>query len=427
MNPQFHHKHWSRETWLAILLAIVATNNTFWFTFNFGVTYYLSFAGVLVFLLFQNSNIVLSLGGVLFWLAGALSILTNDYHALFNPWGRLAVFLVVGSAVGPFLRNQPLMRMRASLFWIMIALSALLTVLSMFGHFLGFSKVFEKNAYLCGLFSHPNLFSNVAALGLLFSCWYILMHLPNLRRLGKGMYVLFLIPVICFGMLLGTASRTAVLAAFAGLAVMGFLYIQQFNMAKLMRILCGLVVIMAITSPYWGPRLNLLRQKNAGTLTELDTQSRARYWKIGWEGFKASPWTGNGFCVLSDEMIQEGMTVSSSGGIESGNSWISILFMTGLPGAIAMLLMVLHGMKGLRLLWKKDRPTSMLLTALCTCISLHMFGEGYILSAGSYHFLMAWLLLGTVQAYQYDTANLLPRPFHPTSLPQPNNGIQSRF
>ncbi|MBR0458808.1 MAG: O-antigen ligase family protein [Victivallales bacterium] len=418
MNTLFQPRQWSRETWLAILLAIVATNNTFWFTFNFGITYYLSFAIVLIVLIFQNNKVVLSVGGLLFWLAGALSIISNEYHAFFNPWGRLAIFLAVGSAIGPYLRNRPLMRMRASLFWIMISLSTILTVLSMFGHFLGFSKVFEKNSYLCGLFSHPNLFSNIAGLGMLFSCWYILANLPNLNRLGKGKFFLFMVPVICFGMLVGTASRTAVVAALAGLTILGFLYMQQFNMAKMMRILCGLVVVLVISSPYWGPRLNILRKKNAGTLTELDTQSRARYWEIGWNGFKASPWTGNGFCVLSDEMIQAGMNFSNKGGIESGNSWISILFMMGLPGAIAMLIIVQNGLHGLWLLWKKDKNISMLLTTLCAYISLHMFGEGYILSAGSYHFLMAWLLLGTVQAYQYETANLLPRPFHsvpPTS------------
>ena len=135
-------------------------------------------------------------------------------------------------------------------------------------------------------------------------------------------------------------------------------------------------------------------EASGGTFSSRDVK-----WKNRIAEFEKSPLCGIGFASISLDTEEGGMT-NRTGVVEPGSSWLAVLSMTGILGAIPIALLLIGTL--FRLL-KKIRIQAnynlvILFVLLFVCI-VHQFFEGYALAGGSYLCFFFWLLLGAADGY----------------------------
>jgi O-antigen ligase len=137
--------------------------------------------------------------------------------------------------------------------------------------------------------------------------------------------------------------------------------------------------------------------------------SREELWMARLSEFEASPifGVGVGMGMVSDRVSDwDGVVVDASGkvNIEPGSSYLAVLSMTGLFGAIGVLLLLFSVFKKLRRRRTNDHVDSDLFEylAISGFFVIHMVAEGYIFSEGHQLCLLLWLCLGCL----FDIASL---------------------
>ena len=197
---------------------------------------------------------------------------------------------------------------------------------------------------------------------------------------------------------MATGSRSAFSGGVCGLLV--FLVVAFQKEKKKLMLIGGIIILLLVaTQSLWMRSFEIIIMKNRGQTNSLNIDSRSRMWQSLWETFKSNPITGIGFATI--DATQDSMRIgntSPSGQIEPGSSWLSVLSMTGLLGATAILSILLCTFKRLIVIVKHQRLRGAYLAGCLTFFILHMNAEGYIYSAGSTAFFIFWLLLGTIQA-----------------------------
>ena len=342
-----------------------------------------------LYVLFHSSNLTFYKPLLVFLLYVPVQLMLVAPDSSFHCWDRFVLFVLLLICVSPLLNNLRLAKNRRTIFRIALTVCTFLGVGSFFARFLGInygtSRTLDNILQIGtfgGLTHHSMLLGPVAAVGCVFCCW-----MGYTRRIK----IYWCLGVLCITAVMFSASRSALVGAIAAITIL--LYKLTGTKAKFMKVATSIVLLAAVTLPIWGSALDPVMQKYKGNVAEGSAySSRENLWSARIMEFESSPLIGVGFDAIDLNLSSaSGGYDKDSGMVESGSSWLIILSMTGLIGAI-LLFPVLFGTY--RKLWFDSSPQATMLLGLLTFFFVHMIAEGYIFYGGSMLAFLLWLTIG---------------------------------
>lgn len=378
---------------LAVVNGAVSQN-----TFQLGNTYYAILIIALLLTFFQSTIKRLSTGMSFIYICCMLSIVLNDIPYVYQPWARFALFAIVTVIASPFIQSDFYDKFRINLFKYIHNLFLLLIVLS-----IPYIIVIERSeeGLFTGITNHSMLLAPISAITLITLIYYL--YLNKFNRI-----VILILIVFSFMALLLAASRIS-LAGFVAAAVFFFYRKNKNNMREFAKTGISILAIFILTYPLWNGYMEGIEKKNEASINaktgEMDlASSRETLWAQRISEFKSSPIVGIGFCyapyaIGMDELSGEVELASTDTGIiEPGSSWLGVLSMTGLLGAMGILALWINSFRMCFKMEKKDKLYAIYLSSMMVFWSVHMIAEGEIFSAGGVLCFMVWLGVGTVQS-----------------------------
>jgi O-antigen ligase len=290
-------------------------------------------------------------------------------------WFGLALLI---PAVGPVILNPAAMEVRAAAWRFstngMVALTGIFFLWYVF-HLPSFGVGFSAFMYQC------MLLAPIAGMGILIA----LARAIHGRSWRWGLFaILGLVPLLAAG------SRVAALATIAGLC---FLLIRRKPVLGLaMLALCSSLVYAFIT--HGGNIADAPESITGAMASKGDLNSRADMWESRLSDFESSPIIGIGIGMGSGAGgIKEG---SGSIQIEPGSSYLAVLAMTGLLGAVSFCLALGFLMSKLLVSRQRAGLDKDILYLVGIYLAVHGVAEGWILSFGGPLCFLFWLWLGNV-------------------------------
>ena len=126
--------------------------------------------------------------------------------------------------------------------------------------------------------------------------------------------------------------------------------------------------------------------------------SREERWSHRINEFTNSPFVGIGFAAISPEYTDEYNI--ELGIVEPGSSWLTVLSMIGIMGALPIILIIINTWNGLKAIYNNNTEDySILLSGLLSLFYVHLIAEGYIFAGGSFLCFLFWLTLGISYSY----------------------------
>ena len=327
-----------------------------------------------------------------------LSIILNDIPATYQPWLRFALYVIVTVIASPFIQSDFYDKFRINLFKYIHNLLILIIVLSI-------PAIIMNERSTAGMFTgftnHSMLLAPISAVTLITLIYYL-----YLNKINK--VILLLLIATSFITLLLAASRIS-LAGFVMAMVFFFYRKNRHNMREFAKTGISILAIFILTYPLWNGYMEGIEKKNEAAINaetgEMDlASSRDFMWAQRIKEFRSSPIVGIGFCyapyaIGTDELSGEVKFASTdTGNIEPGSSWLGVLSMTGLLGAMGILALWINSFRMCFKMEKKDKLYAIYLSSMMVFWSVHMIAEGEIFSAGGVLCFMVWLGVGTVQS-----------------------------
>jgi len=324
-----------------------------------------------------------------------LELLIAQPSPIFKSWPRYILFLLLLINVSPLLDSNILRSYRKNIFKVTMYACVFLGVGSFFARFLGINFMViddEFVAYGTGLFggltTHSMMLGPIAGIA---AC-YLASRAYRSKRKVDWLWV-----VMALGAVMFSASRSALMAAIAGIIVT--VYRQSGSASKFVQIGIVTFVIAASTFSLWGSALDNVIEKNGGA-GALNIDSREAMWEERWKEFEESPIYGVGFCAAAHRGGY-GIDVKT-GRIESGSSWIIIFSMLGIVGAC---IIVPIFFKAFMTAYQSKTELSAIACGVLSLFFIHMFAEGYIFAGGSLLSFMLWLTVGVAFDCKYKSAS----------------------
>jgi hypothetical protein len=313
-----------------------------------------------------------------------INLLIVNPDVIFQPWLRYGLFVCILFVVSPLVQSKWLRDNRLYILNITMWACVILGVGSFFAFFLGINfmiipKEYEAFADLnavglfAGLTNHSMMLGPIAGIGACFMA-------SKAVNTKKKIYWIFV--ALALGSVLFSASRSAFAAAIAGVTMT--LYKQSGSTSRFVGIGVTVILLLSMTFTLWSGALTGVLEKNRGTSLNFD--SRSGLWDKSLDEFESNPIFGVGFCSSSDVS-----SVSKTGTIESGSSWLNVLSMLGLVGSVFVAIIML---KALYSAYKRNDEYGALLFGVLVLFYIHMMAEGYIFAGGSFLAFMLWLTVG---------------------------------
>lgn len=335
---------------------------------------------------------------IIFLLYLPLTIIIDQPSAVFQPWQRYALFLLLMICVSPLITSERAMTFRRGLIRITLISCVAIGSISFLCYFLGINMM--RNTYtgilmtdyvtnnagtFSGITSHSMLLGPISGIGSIFSAY---MALGSEQK----RWIWIALAVACLGSVLFAASRSALIATLIGIIAMLWFYSDQ--RSKVLKQGIGVMLLCVVTYPVWNQALDGINSKNQGEIQSgLNVTSRESKWEARIDEWETSPITGIGFAAVSARD-----QYSFGGKIEPGSSWLAVLSMTGLVGFILFAMMYWRAVKNSLLTLT---PQGALYGAVLVMLGVHMLAEGHIFSAGSYLCFCVWLSIGCATDYPY--------------------------
>lgn len=302
--------------------------------------------------------------------------------AIFNVWMRFGLFVVMIIGISPMLQGDRIRDIRFQLWKLTLLISIILSLGSFVCFFLEinymrrgeFDGIIDVGLF-GGLTSHSMLLGPIAALASIFFAYI---------AYKKNSTLLSLCCFACLCAVLFSASRLALISAIIGITFM--LYSIAATKIKFAQIMLAMVLLLCTSFPLWRATTNFVVEKQQNNVENGSILfSRAEKFENRINEFKSSPLIGIGFATVSTKTSDYS---PYTGGIEPGSSWLSILSMLGIVGAIwfgGFFKKVYAGINS------TSPPMSALFKGIFVFMCVHMLAEGYFFSAGSYLFFVVWL------------------------------------
>lgn len=336
---------------------------------------------------------------VWFYLAALISIVIGNPDPVFKSYERWGLFVLLTGAVFPLFSSYKLDHFRFRLLNANLKVCVLISIISFICYFLGINYMnigYEYSSLdIAGAFGGITQHSMILAPICMISTIYLtslLLYGSIHKWLIVGLLLCSIVTIFI------AASRSAFLAALFGVSIAICLRYWKYK-SKLFSKIFVIVILSAATYPLYGHfTSNLinkqeLNEANGGTFASRETKWDARIYE-----FTQSPIFGIGFASVDWNLEPE--TKNSKGVVEPGSSWLAVVSMTGIFGAIPFYILLI---KTLFRLFKFTRQhenfnSSVLFSLICGFIG-HQFAEGYALAGGSFLCYLFWLTLGCGYIY----------------------------
>lgn len=376
--------------------------------------YYLMLCVIFMYMATRN-NIKLNLAIILFFFAAALSIILSHPPAIFRSWERLGLLILVTGAVFPLFQSEIGYVFHIKLLKVTLWLFIIVGVVSFGCYLLGINYMRTWVSGMSysnvpgsfgGITQHSMILGPLSAFGSIYLSCKLIFGLYE-RPVN---YILWIIVIICLISTLVSASRGALMCSISGILLCLFLRYQGrlgVFIRKIILILVSLIICYPLLSDYAS---GMIAKQQANENSGSTFSSRNEKWANRMNEFEQNPLFGVGFAsIYLDTAEGSAATTRNEGVVEPGSTWLAILSMTGILGAIPIYILVFGTL--IKLINRvRQHPVFeySVLLALLTANIIHQFAEGYALAGGSYLCFFFWLLLGgCVIITSYDNDNIL--------------------
>ena len=370
------------------LTFVLVSNSTTVMPFYFGSFYYLIIIGIVLYLIFKDGFHV-SYSMLMLLAVSIVSIVLNDIPSFFRPWQRLVFFFLLTMAVGPSLVSPKAEKLKVDVFQKLFWFFPIVIIWSLVLFVLGRGS--GAGGYFQGILVHSMIMGPVAGLTVLY-CFFQFQVKKNRTIFQKVFYILLM--AASFLCLLQAGSRSAVIGTILAMLVLLFVRDEK-KLSNLIKNNFWFVLAIGLTVPLWTQYLDKLEAKNQDD-SGLNLDSREVLWEQRLEEWKSSPIYGIGFSAV-DASAEEGSTFDEeSGKVETGNSWLCCLSMTGILGFLVVVFIFGSAFVSV---WRLSRTVPLvsgLLLGVLTFFMAHMMAEGYIFAGGSFLNTILWLTLGVM-------------------------------
>lgn len=379
---------------------------TFWFCliemnqlvgFTPGVPSVVLYAALIGYAIYQLSRhgMEFNWGLMAFLLYVPLALLITSPDAVFHSWERFVLFALLLVCVSPIFTGEEAIRNRRDMFRIVLVVCVIIGVGSFFARFLGinFMRTYNRDfmskvGLFGGLTTHSMLLGPIAGISAIYMA-----YLGYLMR-KKTFFLLSFLSIMT---VMFTASRSSLAATIAGITIAIFRLSGSIN--KFAVTIVAVIMLGAATFPLWGNAMDAVIAKNeANVRAGGATNSRDKLWDARINEFKENPVYGVGFAAIDRNSSGDTGFDVRTGMVESGSSWLIILSMTGLLGALMIVPVLL---RAYMTVYRDDEKFSALVCGVLTMFFVHMLAEGYIFYGGSQMAFMMWLTVGVAMDCKY--------------------------
>lgn len=331
----------------------------------------------------------LILGMLIYFL---LNIVVDSPPAEFRSMPRLGAFALLLLCTTPLLRGKELSRIRKQIFYAVMWLASVLSVLTFFCYFWGINfmyididvSIYNTAGVFGGLFNQSMMMGPVAG-----GCAVFLSYQYFATR--RKWYLIF--AICCIGAVFLSASRSSFMCSVAGILVM--LYKATGGHTNFIKVLTGISLVAALTFPLWGGITDGLVSKQTNNLEAGSTfSSRENKWDARIAEFNSNPLLGIGFASVDGRLDE----IGGGGVVEPGSSWLAVLSMTGLVGFAFFFGILLTSYKYCN---KMREQEDALLLGLLALFGVHMIAEGYVFAAGGFLCFFLWMVIGVCYDRKY--------------------------
>lgn len=318
-----------------------------------------------------------------------LNIVITQPPAMFMPWLRYGLFLLLLVCVSPFFKSDYAVKFRSGVFKMTLVYCVIIGVVCCLCYFLGINMMkssiedpmrdylVNKAGTFSGITAHSMLLGPIAGIGAIAATYMVIA--------GRRKKLFIAIALMCTASVLFSASRSSLFAMIVGEISLCWFYTR--TKTKVIQYLVLGLIAGALTFPLWSSALEGVNAKNQRDLQRgVNTSSRDTKWEARIAEFEDAPLTGIGFVSVSSRDA-----VGGRGIVEPGSSWLAILSMTGLVGFTICLLLFLRALKNSLF---TVTPGGAVMGGVLVMLSVHMMAEGHIFSAGSYLSFCVWLSVG---------------------------------
>lgn len=395
-NPIYHLKHFYNT----------CNKPTFWFclivlnqviAFTPSVPSVIIYAILFAYAIYQLSRpgIAFNWGIMFFLMYVPLALLITSPDAVFRSWERFVLFSLLVICVSPLLTSEATIRNRRNMYKMLLVVCVMIGVGSFFARFLGINYMVRNRLDLItavgmfgGLTTHSMLLGPIAGIGALY-----LVYLAYQTK--QKWYWLFAALSTCSVMF--SASRSALASLVAGVTIM---LLRLSGSVNKFAITAVTVIMLGMASfPLWGGAMDSIIAKNEANIRKGSAiNSRDKLWESRLNEFYSSPVFGVGFAAIDRPSSGNEGFDERTGMVESGSSWLIILSMTGLLGALMLVPTLL---KAYLTAYRDQDQFSALVCGVLTLFFIHMLAEGYIFYGGSQMAFMLWLTVGVAMDCKY--------------------------
>ncbi len=332
-------------------------------------------------------------GCVLLLLAIFISIVGNHIPAFFKPWPRFALFTMAIVGCSPLLDSPEINKVKRQFCQGGLWACAVITLWSFVAYFTGQGQYIWGfvNGYM-GVTGHPNflgfftMVTTVSLASLYFRCTE-----------NKERYIIGACWAACIIVLLLSASRSATGLAAIGSLSAAFLRLQK-DAARRYRLLFVIVSALILCWPILAPYTDAMMKKemDVNDADAMIAATRGSIWELRYQEIAKSPLIGIG--AYSCDVTLENADIfydAANGSIELGSSYLGLLSQCGWLGmACFLIILVPIVMKTLKYAVGPRTPYAQFYLPLLLVCLLHMFFEGYLMTAGTVQCIIVWLILG---------------------------------
>lgn len=240
-----------------------------------------------------------------------------------------------------------------------------------------------------GVMAYANTLGPFAGLGAIYGASM------TLTSGGRARKVWFVGSAMCALTCLVAASRVSIASLAVAVPFMHLLENRRSGSRLLVSLggylVIGVSAVMAVSA--------MERFKDLRELLKAKSEQNTRevLWEARWREFKNHPAVGVGVGFAEVESAFEGLAVDEKGRVtvEPGSSYLAVLSMTGVCGALGLtLVLVWIGTKCVGRWEALSAVQSMQLAGVGSFIAVNGIAEGWILAVGSPLCLIFWLWLG---------------------------------
>ena len=378
-----------KTEWIGWFVAfMIVSNSTTLMPFSWGIGYYIVLLLAFFFILTMR-GLQIGMSMLVLYVLCMISIIGNEVPAFFHAWPRWGTFALVTTVVSFTLCSESAVAFRVRMFASVSKLLVVVTLLSFFTLLLGTGYGLH-DSWFQGVTSHSMIMGPVAAMSNL-CCLYQLQYKQKHKYMRWGYYILIISGFIC---IMQTGSRSSLIGAVVSFLCFMY-YLNQDEFYLLIKRYMLLVLLLIVSAPVWWAYTDKIAEKNRGQ-SGLNTDSREALWQQRIEEWKSSPFIGIGFGTVDTEAMEGGSFDVQNGRVETGNSWLCTLSMTGILGFGCVVVIFLGAYLKLLRMMALSRPVGSYLMAIMSFFIFHMMAEGYIFACGSFLSIQVWLLLGVI-------------------------------